>query len=76
MIYRYVCTWSRCPESMWLFNDSWHAHSSLLLILENDYVLDENYVIKEVLNRSEQLVVDPIDYNRVIDYQSHDKYEG
>lgn len=36
----------RCPESLWLFNSTWHCDWSLLI--KYDYDLDSNYLVKPV----------------------------
>lgn len=43
-----MCSYGRCPESMWLFNNSWHNNTSLEL--KRDYELDEDYKIKPIEN--------------------------
>lgn len=47
-----MCSHRRCPESMWLFNNSWHENA--LLEPKNDYDLDPDYVINPVEKPKEQ----------------------
>lgn len=51
-----MCSYNRCPESMWLFNNSWHKNS--VPDFQEDYELDYNYVIKPVKKNQES--ADPI----------------
>lgn len=41
-----MCSQLRCPESMWLFKNSWHGDWSSLI--NTGYELDNNYNIKSV----------------------------
>lgn len=65
LFFRCMCSYGRCPESMWLFNNSWHR--SKLLDLKKDYELDADYIIKPIENHNSMeqdhlLMAKPISY--------------
>lgn len=63
-----MCSYGRCPESMWLFNNTWHGNS---LFLKDDYELDPDYVV----SRAEKTTTEsPIDYLETITEADHHEH--